>query len=157
MARLAGSFLISWTLFIPASSPAAVQPLDFMTGHWCRSTERGVTEEIWFPPAGGETIGMNRSIREGRQSGFEFMRIARIDGETTFIAQPGGQAPVEFTRVDGGDGWIRFENPDHDFPTSIEYRRSGETLEATISGPGDAGEAMSIDFSFELCGEVQRK
>lgn len=154
MARLAGRLLIPWALLFPAASSTAVQPQDFMSGHWCHTTVSGVTEEIWFPPANGEAIGMNRTVREGRQAGFEFMRIARIDGETTFIAQPGGQAPVHFKRTDGGDGWVRFENPDHDFPTSIEYRRAGDTLEATVSGPGDAGEAMSIEFDFEPCTET---
>ena len=34
---------------------------------------------------------------------------------------------------------VVFENPAHDFPTRIAYRRHGKVLTATISGPGGAG------------------
>jgi hypothetical protein len=29
-----------------------------------------------------------------------------------------------------------FENPAHDFPTRVAYRRDGDRLVATVSGPG---------------------
>jgi len=73
----------------------------------------------------------------------------------TFIAQPGGRPPVEFSRSDGGEDWVRFENPAHDFPTSIEYRRSGKALKATISGPGENGTESSLAFIFNPCGDAQ--
>ncbi len=141
-------------LFI-APAALAGQALDFLAGHWCQHSDNGVIEETWFPPAGGETVGMNRMLKGKKMVAFESMRITRVDGLATFTAQPGGRPPVEFSRTDGGEDWVRFENPEHDFPTSIEYRLTGKALKATISGPGENGTESSIPFIFKPCKDTQ--
>jgi hypothetical protein len=51
----------------------------------------------------------------------------------------------------GGADWARFENPAHDFPQLVEYRRSGEKLRARIAGPGKGGKESVISFEYERC------
>jgi len=133
----------------------AGQPLGFLTGHWCLYSESSTTEEIWLPPGDGETVGMGRTLMEGKQVSFEFLRISRHDGLVTYFAQPGGRPAVEFKRTDGGEDWVRFENPQHDFPTRIEYRRSDATLDVTVSGPGKNGAGKSIHIVYEPCEKTQ--
>lgn len=135
----------------------AGQPLGFLSGHWCQNTESNTIEEIWLPPSAGETVGMSRTLKDGKQVSFEFLRIARLDGLVTYFAQPGGRPAVAFTRTEGGKEWVRFNNPQHDFPTRIEYRRKGSTLGVTISGPGKNGAESSIEFVYEICGENQNQ
>lgn len=137
-------------IFIAPAAQAG-QALDFLTGHWCQHSDSTVTEESWFQPADGETVGLGRTLKGEKQVAFEFMRIAQVDGVPTFFGQPGGRPPVAFTRTDGGEDWVRFENPEHDFPTRVEYRRSGKALKATVSGPGENGAEFSIPFVFEPC------
>jgi hypothetical protein len=64
------------------------------------------------------------------------MRIAvETDGKLTFWGSPGGKPPVPFRLARSGPNRLEFENPAHDYPTRITYRREGERLTATISGP----------------------
>jgi hypothetical protein len=67
---------------------------------------------------------------------FEFLRIVEKEGGLVYIAQPGGRPPTEFVLTELGGRSAAFENPSHDFPERIEYKLSGETLTATISGGG---------------------
>ena len=80
------------------------------------------------------------------------MRIVDQDGVRNYVAQPGGRPPTSFRQAAIGEGWIRFENPAHDFPQRVEYRREGNTLLAEISGPGDGGQETVIRFDYVPCG-----
>ena len=68
------------------------------------------------------------------------------------MAARGGR-PTIFSQAARGDGWIRFENPAHDFPNRIEYRRQGDRLRAYIAGPGRDGKQVKIPFEYRRCGE----
>ncbi len=78
--------------------------------------------------------GLTGSLNEAKS--FEFMRIADSpeDGRPVFWGSPGGQAPVAFPMVAQGRQEVTFENPAHDYPTRISYKREGEVLTATTSG-----------------------
>ena len=132
----------------------AVSPyssIDWIAGHWCGEIGESTFEEIWLPPHGGVTVGVSRSLKGDMTTGFEFFRIADIDGVQSFIAQPSGNPPTVFGRTDGGEFWVRFENPEHDFPQRIEYRREGDSLHAEAAGPGKDGTEKVIRFNYELC------
>jgi ketosteroid isomerase-like protein len=147
--------LIIATLAIPAFSTAVaaeVSPsLEWIVGHWCNYGDGNTTEEFWLPPAGGVMIGLGRTRTPDRTSGFEYFRIVDRDGVQSFVAQPGGRPPTSFQRTESGDHWVRFENPDHDFPQRIEYRREGNSLRAMVSGPGDDGEETVLGFDYTPC------
>ena len=67
------------------------------------------------------------------------MRIAvDSNGKLTFWGSPDGKPPVPFRLTEAGPNLLAFENPAHDYPTRITYRREGEQLTATISGPNGA-------------------
>ena len=79
---------------------------------------------------------------------FEFMRIEQAaDGSIAFFAQPLGRPETRFAaREHGGDGAV-FENPAHDFPQRVTYRRDGDArIAARIEGPASDGDVQGIDF-----------
>jgi len=144
------------TLALAAGSVCALDGtsppgLDWLEGRWCGGDTTVRIEETWLPTRGDMQFGVSRTVKEGRVVGFEFLRIAVMDGVPTYLAQPGGKPATAFVRAAGGEHWIRFENPDHDFPKRIEYRRTGNALSAEIAGPGRDGKEKVIGFQFELC------
>lgn len=130
---------------------ASAQPLDWMAGHWCTDSGAKSVEETWLPPRGDVLVGLGRTYTANRTVGFEFLRIATVEGVQTYIAQPGGRPPTHFARTDGGENWVRFENPEHDFPQRIEYRREGDRLQAAVGGPGNNGVEAVIRLDFRVC------
>jgi hypothetical protein len=137
-------------IFAAALSLQPVEPsadFSWLTGHWVRDSETRRVEEIWTEADGALMVGMNRTVRADGRTGFEFMRIEFTD-PPVFVAQPSGGAPVRFTWVESGETSTLFANPDHDFPTHIEYARSGDTLSARIWG--SEGEAEAIGWSWVL-------
>lgn len=139
-----------------AAAPAAAAQdggLDWLAGHWCGGSGDRQLEEAWLPEAGGELLGMARTVEAGEVRSFEFMRIVADGAGASFHAQPGGAPATGFEAEARGDGWIRFVNEAHDFPNRVEYRRDGERLLAWISGPHpDGGEApLRIAFEYDRC------
>lgn len=134
------------------TGPAMAAELDelrWMSGHWRSSTDEGViSEEVWSDGAGGLMLGTNRTLRDQQAVAFEFMRItSNPDGaQTRYCAQPGGATAICFVLVDQSERHVRFENPDHDFPQVIEYRREGDALTARVS---DLSGAHSLSFSWQ--------
>lgn len=122
-------------LMLVAAAPAAkVDDLAWLTGQWISETDDRWTEESWTGPRGGVMLGHSRSGRGNALREFEFLRIAAgADGAPTYIAQPGGGAPVAFALVRHDTASATFENPAHDYPQRIHYARDGDTLTATIS------------------------
>jgi ketosteroid isomerase-like protein len=127
------------------------QPLDWMAGHWCTDSGGNSVEEVWLPPRGGVLVGLGRTHTTDRTVGFEFLRIATVEGVQNYIAQPGGRPPTHFARTAGGEDWVRFENPEHDFPRRIEYRRDADSLYAEVAGPGNNGVEAVIRLDFGAC------
>lgn len=146
--------LTTLALTLLVSSASAGPDLDglgWMSGRWCTTDGEQKIEEHWLPHRGDMLLGVNRTLKGDRTVSFEFLRIARIDGQVTYVAQPGGRPPTSFARSDAGVNWVRFENRAHDFPQRIEYRREGEALHAEIAGPGENGRENVIAFELIAC------
>ena len=143
---------LALTLLVPSVS-AGPDPdeLSWMSGRWCTRGSEQKIEEHWLPHRGDMLLGVNRTLKGGRTISFEFLRIVLVEGQVSYVAQPGGQPPTSFARTDGGANWVRFENPAHDFPKRIEYRREGEALHAETAGPGEDGREKVIAFEFAAC------
>jgi len=140
---------LSWAA--SAADPVGLPPLDWLAGHWCGGSGTQTSEELWLPPAQGELLGVGRTLRGRRMVDFEFLCIAIHEGVPAYLAQPRGRPPTVFALTDSGPNWVRFENPAHDFPTRIEYRREGERLDAEIAGPDGTPELRRIAFTYRPC------
>jgi hypothetical protein len=133
-----------------AEKPAESPPLDWIVGHWCANFSGISAEETWQPPEDGVFVGVGQTRQSGKTS-VENLRIANIDGVLSYIAQPADQPSTTYKQTAGGESWVRFENPDHDFPQLIEYRREGDMLYANIAGLNSKGEEVDFDFDFSPC------
>ena len=135
------------------TTTAAPAEFDWLAGHWCGDTAERKIDEVWLPEAGGMLLGMSRTVRGERTESFELMRLVPAGKDAGMHVQPNGAAPTVFTISSHGEGWVVFENPAHDFPNRIEYRRDGAELRASISGPGHDGKTLEIPFEYRRCGE----
>ena len=123
---------------VGAESPVPSPPLPgWLAGGWLSQSADGKWSEEWWTTAkAGVMLGAGRSGSGDKLEWWEQTRIEVADGKLRFCALPKGQAGACFasTRVEAGE--IVFENPGHDFPTRVAYRRDGSDLLAEISGPG---------------------
>ena len=115
--------------------------LGWLAGHWVHVGREGWAEETWTSPRGGVMLGTGLAGKGDLAKSFEFMRIVDDPerGLPVFWGSPGGKPPVAFPlAMEGPRQEVAFENPEHDYPTRISYRRQGKVLIATISGRGGA-------------------
>lgn len=129
------AWLTSAILLWSTTAVAAPVDLRWLEGNWLACSGGSSVEERWAGPVADTLIGLNLSARNGRAS-WEFLRISRdADGAWAYHALPrGASAPTRFGLKEAAPGRVVFENPAHDFPQRILYRRDGERLIARIEG-----------------------
>ena len=127
------SLILASLIAAQPAAPAAEPDLDWLAGYWL-SCEDGVeVSETWSNRRGGIMLGSSVTIGDDA-FGWEQIRI-EADGEgLTFHALPRGQSPAAFRLVRSGPAEAVFENPAHDFPNRVAYRREGSELFAEVSG-----------------------
>ncbi len=105
-------------------------------------------------PMGGSLIGMGRTVDGGVLREWEALRIVSQNDKADYIAQPNGGSPTRFAEVVTNDSVAVFENPTHDFPQRIAYRRvHADSIIATISAVRDGrSRGMEIPMGRVRCG-----
>lgn len=109
---------------------------------------RSQVEEHWTKPAGGSMMGMSRTVAGDKTVEFEYLRIEQRADGVYYVAHPKARCPgTDFKLTRASTTEAVFENPQHDFPKRIIYRKSADdSLTATI----DAGEgSKSVSFAFK--------
>jgi hypothetical protein len=133
-----------------ADAPAArVADFGFMAGCWQGGDAQTTMEETWMRPAGGAMQGTSRVLAGGKTVFTEFVEVAeKPAGLVMTVALGIGKPGVPFTRIAAGPDEVVFENPAHDFPQRIRYRRvSGTSVVARIEG-AEKGQAKGEDYPF---------
>ena len=93
-------------------------------------------------------LGSGRTLRGDSLVEYEQVRIEERGGRLVYAAQPSGQAPADFTGVTVSDTAVTFENPTHDFPQRVMYRRAGrDSLLARVEG-SIHGTIRGVDFPY---------
>jgi hypothetical protein len=126
-----------------------VDRLTWFSGCWQEVTRSGqIVEEQWMAPRGGQMVGMGRTVRGDSVIEYEHLRILERGGKVVYHAEPSGQAPADFTAAAVSDTMVTFENPQHDFPQRVIYRKRGaDTLLARIEGTAN-GRTRGVDFPY---------
>jgi len=132
-------------MFQPAKPTA--DDVGWMSGCWAFTRNGRHVIEQWTPAEGGTLIGLSRTVANGRTTEYEFLLIRSGAGGLEYVAKPSGQAEGVFTAATVSANEAIFENPAHDFPKRILYKRSGDTLTAAIEGPMN-GETRRIEFPY---------
>lgn len=121
-----------------AAVPAALQPLQWMLGHWQREgLPAGSSGEEHWERRGDAFVGTGSRRRAGAVVFVETLRL-EADGDTvSYVADVAeNPQPVRFALVAQTSDSAVFENLRHDFPKRISYQRRGDALEVVISGDG---------------------
>jgi hypothetical protein len=132
----------------PPAPAAGIQRVAWLQGCWEMAAGTRTVEEQWMAPRGGTMMGISRTVRDGRLLEYEFV-VLREQGEgLVYEPRPSGQAPASFPSRTIDTSSIVFENPQHDFPTIIGYRReSADAVLAWIEGTVQ-GKARRIEFKY---------
>jgi hypothetical protein len=94
-------------------------------------------------------FGMSATIRNDTLRNYEMLLLRSASGRLQYIAHLPGQAPTVFTATALDDTSVKFENPKHDFPQEIVYRRVGaDSVVAVTAGPAN-GQRREIAFPFK--------
>jgi hypothetical protein len=104
-------------------------------------------EEHWTQIAGGSMMGMSRTVAGDKTVEFEYLRIEQREDGIYYVAHPKGRCPgTDFKLTRASASEAVFENPQHDFPKRIIYRKgTDDSLTASI----DSGEGTkAISFAF---------
>jgi hypothetical protein len=127
---------------------ARVTQLTWLAGCWEQAAGPRLVEEQWTRPRAGLMLGSGRTVRAGTLVEFEQTRIFERGGRLVYGANPSGQAPAEFESIELSDSSVTFENPAHDFPQRVMYRRRGaDSLIGRVEG-SRGGKVRGVDFPY---------
>lgn len=129
---------------------AKVGDLSWIAGCWetkDATKQRSIVEQ-WMAPDGGAMLGMSRTVKAGKMTGYEFLRIVTDEAGVKYVSRPSqNTTDTDFRLSRFSASEVTFANPAHDFPQRIIYRRDGDKLTARIeAGSGD--KLKGIDFNY---------
>jgi hypothetical protein len=133
----------------PAQSAArTISDLGWLAGDWqTASSGRAQIEEHWTQPLAGTMIGMGRTVAGGRTVEFEYLRLEERGGDVFYVAHPKARCPgTDFKLTIATAQSAVFENPQHDFPKRVIYRKNADgSVTASIDG-GEGTKSQSFQY-----------
>ena len=151
------SLMLFVTIAAAAQAPAAATPsvkdVAWIAGCWDSTRNGRHVAEHWMPPEGGTMMGVSRTTAGEKTTEWEFLIIRQGAKGLDYVAKPSRQPEATFTATRASANEVVFENPAHDFPKRIIYKRDGDALTASIEGPMN-GQNRRIDFPYKkaACG-----
>lgn len=113
----------------------SVKDFAWLAGVWTGKTSDGDFEEHWTTPVGDRMIGMGRCVNGDQTVFTEFLILCETKSGIYYCAQVGDQPAVAFKLTKWKDGEAVFENPKHDFPQKITYKKEKDgSVTARIEG-----------------------
>lgn len=136
-------------IIILSLQTATLADISWISGDWQTAPGgRRQIEEHWTQAAGATMMGMSRTVAGEKTVEFEYLRIEQRADGIYYVAHPKARCPgtdFKLTRATATEAV--FENPQHDFPKRIIYRKGADdSLAASIDG-GEGTKAISFAFS----------
>jgi hypothetical protein len=154
LARLVLALMAVVVIASPAVAqerPRPLAALAFMAGCWRGDggVDRSI-EEHWTAADSDVMLATTRYLddHDGRTRGWEFSRIVADSSGIVLLPAPRGVQQGRFRLTQSTPGNARFEDPSHDFPKRIVYRR----LDARRLGvriDGGEGDERGQEFRLE--------
>jgi hypothetical protein len=126
---------------------AGIGQLAWLKGCWEAAGSGRSVEEQWTAPKGGSMIGVSRTVRGDSLVAYEFVLLRERGDRLVYQAHPSGQPSAEFVSSVVSADSVIFENPAHDFPQRVGYRRNGDRLLGWIDGTRN-GQARRAEFPY---------
>ena len=115
-----------------------LQKMDWLIGNWEQKLPDGTLKETWTKLNDSTFSGESYFINPKDTLHFESIKLVQKGEELTYNATVVGQnddEPVAFKLTSDIDNTFTFENPAHDYPQKITYKKvTSNRLTATISG-----------------------
>jgi len=132
---------------LAAGDAARIEQVGWLQGCWQMSANGRVVEEQWMASGGGVMLGRGRTVRDGKLVEYESVVLREEDGQLAYEAHPSGQPSAVFLSKTLDESSVVFENPSHDYPQRVGYKRDGDALLAWIDGTAN-GKARRVDFPY---------
>lgn len=133
------------------AAPAAAQTVkisdvaDFLKGTW-KINEKERYEHWTVCPDKLEGRGFN--LENGLEKTYETLEIRMVDGKIKYFATVPDQndgKTIEFPLTKSSANELTFENPDHDFPKKIVYKKLSPTeISVSVFGEGEKGFSLKL-------------
>lgn len=113
--------------------------LQWLTGTWirtnCKPGQSGY--ETWAKVNDLKLTGKGVTLK-GKQSHFvEELQLINKGNELFYVVKVSGETkPIYFKLTALTEDSFTCENPEHDFPKKISYKKEGKSIKAFISGDG---------------------
>jgi Domain of unknown function (DUF6265) len=126
-----------------------ITALAWLAGCWANVQAEAGSGETWQSLAGGTMLGVGRTVKNGKTLEYEFLRLHRDEQQRiVYTAIPSGQRETSFVASQVTEAMASFENPAHDFPQKIVYRREPPAgMVVSIEGERQ-GKRRVIEFRF---------
>lgn len=115
-----------------------LEQASWLLGNWGHAIPEGRFVEQWEQENDSVYAGKSFFIAENDTTFAEYIQLTEDHGKLKYIVSVKGQngeEPVAFTLTQASDRQLVFENPQHDFPDKIIYRKiSADSVVAEISG-----------------------
>lgn len=126
----------------------SIRDVGWMAGSWMFRSAAERLDEHWTDAEGRSMLGVCRRVTGDQTVFFEFLRIEERPDGIYYIAHPKARPGVEFKLVACRRGEARFENPEHDYPRSILYRRNPNgTIDVRLEGVQE-GRPLAEEFLY---------
>ncbi len=120
----------------------------WLSGCWQMTRGPVTVEEQWMAPRGGLMLAAGRTVRHDAVLDFEFALLRATPAGLTYEAHPAGQTPTTFRSIGDDTLQVVFEDPTHDFPQRVGYRRTAsDSVLAWIEGLQD-GQLRRVEFPY---------
>ncbi len=139
--------LLSCKCMSQDNSTSDFKKLAWLQGEWNRTNVKPGRSGIekWVLVSDSVMQGKGISLRGNDTAFVEKIQLVKRGGVIYYVADvPGNKAPVLFSITKLSNHEFVCENPEHDFPKIITYKKEGVLMKATISGNG-----KFIDYLFE--------
>jgi hypothetical protein len=126
---------------------AVIASVAWLQGCWQMTSGDRVVEEQWMAPRAGVMLNIGRTVRGDTLVEYEFVMLSERNGALAYEAHPSGQPSAVFTAQSASSTEVVFENPQHDFPQRVGYRRDGDTMLAWVEGTV-GGKSRRVEFPY---------
>jgi hypothetical protein len=134
-------YIVLLLLTILAACNSSSSRLDFLEGTWMNEDNNQF--EVWEKLSKISYSGYAYTLEDGNKKISERLLIKIKEGETILEATVPDQNKgntITFTLNPEIDSILSFENPTHDFPKKIQYKKINENnIEVKVIGKNDEG------------------
>ena len=125
---------------------ATLKDSSFLVGCWSNKTGSEETVERWNRPVGSAMLGNSQTVKDGRNTFFEFLKITAIENTLYYTPYVNGIERAPFKLTAAGNTSVQFENPKDAHLHVIRYTKQTKGLLVNLEFVGDDGKPEPVAY-----------